>query len=71
MDSTHGSISGDMWNATWFLMAREIWPCKVGSPKEWSRSPSWLQSMNERVKWLQQEISRSPNFKGRGYLAKL
>jgi hypothetical protein len=32
-------VSGDRWYAMWFLMVREIWPCEVRSPKEWSRSP--------------------------------
>jgi hypothetical protein len=43
MDIPYCFVSGDMWYAMWFLMVREIWPCEVGSPKEWSRSPSWLQ----------------------------
>jgi hypothetical protein len=28
-------------------------------------------SMNERVNWFQNEISRSPWFKGRGHLEKI
>jgi hypothetical protein len=39
MDSTFHSISVDIWNATWFLIVREILPHEVGIPEEWLRSP--------------------------------
>jgi hypothetical protein len=39
MDINHYTISDDMWNDTQFLMVREMWPCKFGSPEEWTRIP--------------------------------
>jgi hypothetical protein len=43
---------------------------KLEAPKNGQEALVGYKSMNERVKWLQQEISRSPKFKGRGYLKK-
>jgi hypothetical protein len=44
---------------------------KLEAPKNGQESLVGYKSMNERVKWLQQEIYRSPKFKGRSYLEKL
>jgi hypothetical protein len=44
---------------------------KLEAPKNGQEALVGYKSMNERVKWLQQEISRSPKFKGRGYLEKV
>jgi hypothetical protein len=43
MDRNYHIVSGEMWNTTWFLMVREIWPYEVGILEECSRIPSWLQ----------------------------
>jgi hypothetical protein len=34
MDSACRVVSGEMRNTMWFLIFREIWPCKVGIPEE-------------------------------------
>jgi hypothetical protein len=54
MDSRHHIVLGDMWNATWFLTVREIWPCKVGIPKNGQEALVGYKSMIEKVKWLKQ-----------------
>jgi hypothetical protein len=44
---------------------------KLEAPKNGQEDPNWLQIINERVKWLQQEISRIPKIKERSYLEKV
>jgi hypothetical protein len=44
---------------------------KLEAPKNGQEAPNWLQVINERVKLLQQESSRSPKIKERSYLEKV
>ena len=38
-------------------MVREIWPCKFGSPEEWTRNPYFVISLGQKGKVV---VTRKP-----------
>jgi hypothetical protein len=59
-----GAPCSSSWLGTYGLV-------KLQAPKNGQENLIGYKLMNERVKWLKKEISRSPNFRGRSYSAKV